>query len=343
MNSLLMVTGARTQGLILTCVLMAAGLHAVNADTLIRVDDFGDNPGEIGMYIHVPDNIPARAPLVVSLHGCRQDVATYADAGWNALADEWKFYVLYPEQSIGNNPYACWNWFAAADTQRGEGEAASIMAMIETMRERYDIDENRIFVEGLSAGAYMTAVLLAAYPDVFAGGATHAGGPAYCAVTERHFWDPFGWWYSYTGNLNAGRCMRGLNLSPEDWGERVRQHAPDGYNGPWPIISIWHGNADDRVKPGNLDELVDQWTYIHGIDRIFDDYVALGPEGRFMHSEYQDDHGIVRVETWQIDGMSHGTAIAGEPGARCGRTQDYILDAGICAPRRIGRFWGLDD
>jgi len=177
----------------------------------------------------------------------------------------------------------------------------------------------------------------------WAGGATNAGGPAYCAVTERHFWDPFGWWHSYIGNLDAGRCMRGLDLSPEDWGERVRRHAPDGYNGPWPSITIWHGNADDRVKPGNLDELVDQWTYIHGIDRIFDDYVALGPEGRFMHSEYQDAHGIVPVETWQIEGMSHGTAITGEPGERCGRTRDYILDAGICAARRIGRFWGLDD
>lgn len=314
-----------------------------SAAELQRIDDFGDNPGDIDMYIHVPDNMPANAPLVVSLHGCRQNASTYANAGWTVLADEWKFYVLYPEQSFTNNAYNCWNWFAAADNHRGEGEAASLMAMINTMRDRFDIDEQRIYIEGLSAGAYMTAVMLAAYPDVFAGGATNAGGPAFCATTEKHFWDPFGWWFLYESGNDAGQCMHGRDQSPEDWGERVEDDGLGDYDGPWPIISIWHGTDDSTVDPANLDELVDQWTWLHDIDRIHDNIETLGPDAHILHHEYQDDHGTVRVETWQVEGMTHGTSIAEEPGERCGRVDDYILDVGICAVRRIGRFWGVND
>lgn len=55
--------------------------------------------------------------------------------------------------------------------------------MIETLVINHGIDRRRIFITGLSAGGAMTSVMLATYPDIFAGGAIIAGLPYGCATT----------------------------------------------------------------------------------------------------------------------------------------------------------------
>ncbi|MDX1764821.1 MAG: PHB depolymerase family esterase [bacterium] len=309
--------------------------------TLTAIEDFGSNPGNIRMYIYVPHNIHPNAPLVISLHGCRQDAETYSHAGWMALADRWKFYLVFPEQSRKNNAYRCWNWFQAEDTRRGRGEIASIVQMIRKMKSDYAIDDQRIFVEGLSAGGWMVPVLLAAYPDIFAGGATNAGGPAFCASSERPWWDVFGWWYLYTGGLEAGMCMKGIDRSPRVWGGMVQERGYGLHRGPWPRLSIWHGSADRTVNAANQQELVDQWTRLHGIDTRPDGEDWMSLDGRVIHREHKDREGRTLVETYLVEGMGHGTPIAQEPGGACGDADNYIIDVGICGVRRIGLFWGI--
>jgi poly(3-hydroxybutyrate) depolymerase len=49
--------------------------------------------------------------------------------------------------------------------------------MVEKMASDHGVDGTRVFVTGLSAGGAMTSVMLANYPDVFAGGAIIAGLP----------------------------------------------------------------------------------------------------------------------------------------------------------------------
>jgi len=323
--------------------ILSLGLSFAQAETLTPVPGFGDNPGRIKMYKYVPEDIPANAPLVVSLHGCRQDAETYSRAGWKALAEEWKFYLIFPEQTLSNNPYRCWNWFEADNIHRGHGEIQSIIEMIDKMKTNHAIDASRIFIEGLSAGGYLTSILLATYPDVFAGGATNAGGPAFCAMTERYFWDFWGWWYSNSAIRNAEKCIRGTDKSPREWSDLVREEGYDNFNGPWPIISIWHGAADKRVAKMNQQELVDQWTDVHGIDQTADKQEPVGANGNIIHNEYHDQQGTVLVETWLIPGMSHGTPIEVDSEHSCGEEDDYILDEGICAVRKIGQFWGLDE
>lgn len=319
--------------------ILSLGLSFAHAGTLTLVKDFGNNPGVIKMYKYVPADMPANAPLVVSLHGCLQDAETYSRVGWTELADTWKFYLVFPEQNISNNLYRCWNWFAADNTRRGHGEIESIIEMIDNMQAGYSIDGNRIYIEGLSAGGWMVAELLASYPDVFAGGATNAGGPAYCAMTEKYYWDVFGWWYLYFSGLNSENCMDGIDKSPAEWGDLVRDEGYSGFSGPWPIISIWQGSADHTVNKANQQELVDQWTNVHAIDEVPDRQENTGPGGSVIHTEYQNNAGTVLVETWLVPGMEHGTAIDPEHG--CGEESEYIVDAGICAVRRIGLFWGL--
>lgn len=323
-------------------LLCSLALPSIHAAGLTPVENFGANPAGIKMYKYVPAQMTAPAPLVVSLHGCKQDAETYANAGWIQLADQWKFYLVFPEQNVLNNGYSCWNWFQADNIQRGHGEIASIMAMIEKMQADHAIDERRIYVEGLSAGGYMAAALLASYPDVFAGGATNAGGSAFCAMTEHYYWDYFGWWYLYASGIYSKNCMDGRDKSPAAWGDLVRDEGYRGFSGHWPKISIWHGSADDTVYMINQQELVDQWTHVHGIDQVPDQEENLGPNANIIHTEYQNTEGKVLVETWLIPGMAHGTPIAVDAEHSCGVAGNYILDAGICAVRRIGHFWGLD-
>ena len=120
---------------------------------LTLVAPTGPNPGDLRMLAYTPPGLPPRAPLVVVLHGCTQNAAAYDHgAGWTTLADRHGFALLFPEQQRGNNPNLCFNWFNPEDVTRGQGEAASIRAMIDQVVHAHALDAQRVYVTGLSAG-----------------------------------------------------------------------------------------------------------------------------------------------------------------------------------------------
>lgn len=306
----------------LLCVLLVVATP-LSAQT--EVTGFGTNPGNLRMFKYIPAGLPADAPLVVAMHGCSQNASSYdAETGWQMLADRWHFALLLPQQPSANNSATCFNWFLTGDTTRGQGEALSIKQMIDRMLADHASAPSRVYVTGLSAGGAMTAVMLAAYPEVFAGGAVVAGLPYRCATSQS----------------NASACMNpGTDLTPAQWGDKVR--AASSWSGPWPRVSIWHGDADFVVRPLNLTELMQQWTDVNGVDQTADvsDTVA-----GYAHKVYSDTSGQPRVETYTIAGMGHGTPV--DPGSgetQCGTAGAYILDVNICSSYYIGRFWGLDD
>ena len=158
-------------GAALLCALMS---HA----QISPVSNFGSDPGNLNMYTYIPSGMPANAPVVMVMHGCTQTASSYAnETDWNRLADQYKFYVVYPEQNTSNNFSRCFSWFENGDSERGRGEAASLKSMVDYMKANYSVDDNRVYVTGFSAGGAMTTVMLAAYPDVFSSGAVMAGLP----------------------------------------------------------------------------------------------------------------------------------------------------------------------
>jgi poly(hydroxyalkanoate) depolymerase family esterase len=284
----------------------------------LEVTNFGSNPGALRMYATLPSR-PAAAPgLVVALHGCTQTATEYKKAGWDTFAERFGFYVLYPEVTSGAK---CFGWFETVNTRRGSGQAASIAQAVEWMRARYGLDASRIFVTGLSAGGGMTASLLASYPDVFSAGATMAGLPAQCA--------------SSIGGSSS--CQQGLDKTPQQWGDLVRAAAPSGTSR-WPRVAIWNGDADYTVNVKNLNELMEQWTQVNGLDTSVD---ATSTVGRATRREYRNAAGRTLVETWTVSSMGHGTAVA--PAAGCGNTGAFVLDVGLCSTEWSVRFFGLDD
>ena len=53
---------------------------------LVRVREFGENPGALKMFSYVPANLPRKPALVVVLHGCGQTADGYdVGTGWSTL------------------------------------------------------------------------------------------------------------------------------------------------------------------------------------------------------------------------------------------------------------------
>ncbi len=315
MKKVLLVVATLVAGLL-------AGATPASAASIVEVTGFGSNPGALKMFRYVPDGLPAGRPVVVALHGCTQNAAGYGTgSGWTQLADRFGFSVVLPEQQSGNNFNKCFNWFEAGDIARGQGEAESIAQMVRRQLADTGADPARVDVTGLSAGGAMTAVMLAAYPDMFAGGAVVAGIAYKCA----------------TSMPDAFTCMNpGRNLTPAQLGDAVR--GASGHAGPWPTVSIWQGDADFTVRPSNMTELVEQWTDVHGIPAT---PTSTDTVAGYPHAMYASG-GRTLVETYTITGMGHGQPLdPGTADGQCGQAGAYLLDVNICAAWHLAGAWGL--
>lgn len=290
---------------------------------LDEVYDFGANPGHLRMFSYVPARLAAAPALVVVLHGCSQNAAGYNHgAGWSTLAQRYGFALLFPEQQRANNPNGCFNWFQPGDTRRGEGEAASIRQMVETMVVTRGIDRRRIFITGLSAGAAMTSTMLACYPEVFAAGAIIAGVP-------------------YGAADNVQQAFESMFQSPArpgpEWGDLVRRAA--SHDGPWPRVSVWHGNADTTVVPSNAREIIKQWTNVHRLPVLPSEQSMVDGYPRAV---WRDGAGVEVIESYSITHMAHGTPLStGDADDECGAAGPFLLEAGISSSYHIAKFFGL--
>ena len=288
----------------------------------VEIADFGANPGNLRMLVHAPEPLAPRPGLVVVLHGCTQTAQAYDHgSGWSTLADAHGFALLYPEQKSANNANTCFSWFDPAHIARDKGEAGSIRNMIERMAVDLNIDRDRIFVTGLSAGGAMANVMLATYPEVFAAGAVIAGLP-------------------YGGARNVHEAFRsmfsGASRGAHEWGELVRDASP--HRGPWPKLSVWHGEADSTVVPSNAQEIVKQWTDVHALP-----VHAASQETHGGHHlrQWRDGMGELRIEEHLIAGMNHGAPLTSAKGEGVGVAGPFMLDVGISSTLEIARFFGL--
>jgi poly(hydroxyalkanoate) depolymerase family esterase len=321
LSRVLAVTGAA--GLLAGLLVVAQAGSAFATGSFAQVTNFGSNPGKLQMYSYVPSGLPANAPLVLALHGCAQNAADYHNnSGWSKYADMWNFAVVYPQADSTVNPNQCFDWWTPSDDSRGNGQAASIYQMVQYAESTYGVDPHRIYITGLSAGGGMAADLLAAYPDVFAGGSIDSGLPAQCATSQ----------------TQAYSCMSSnQNLTPAQWGDLVR-NSHSGYTGPWPKVAIWQGTSDTTVYPVNATELREQWTNVWGIGQTASGTQTL--PGGTTETDYNSGASPV-VSTFSVSGMTHGLAV--QPGAnanQCGGTGAYYLNY-ICSSYYTALFWGI--
>jgi poly(hydroxyalkanoate) depolymerase family esterase len=300
---------------------------ASSADaTLTPVSNFGSNPGALNMFKYVPANLPAGRPLVVVLHGCTQTAAAMENAGWNKLADQYQFAVLYPEQTSANNPVTCFNWAGeygdVANLTRGQGENQSIIEMIDTMHTTHGTDNAKVYVMGFSAGAAFVPVLLATWPERFAAASIMEGIPFKCATSVN----------------GAYSCQSpGVNKAANEWGDLVR--GAYTFAGSRPRVQIWHGTGDTTVVPANATELKEQWTNVFGTDMTADETEMIGSAA--TRTAFKMGSTVV-VESYLVNGMSHAVAVGAEGATACPSTAASYFEAkGVCSTLRAAKFFGL--
>jgi poly(hydroxyalkanoate) depolymerase family esterase len=292
---------------------------------LVEINEFGSNPGALRMFSFVPEHLSPAPALVVVLHGCGQTAVGYdLGAGWSVLAERYGFALLMPEQQASNNANTCFNWFNPEDISRDAGEALSIRQMIARMVGDHKIDSRRIYVTGLSAGGAMTTVMLATYPEMFAGGAVIAGLPFGIAS-------------------NVREALSGMMQSPSrpanELGDLVRNAST--HKGPWPKLSVWHGSADRTVNPANADEIVKQWLDLHALPH---EPMSSGEIDGHPRDVWWNADGETVVESYTITDMPHGTPLgingSDEP---YGTEGAFLIEAGISSSYHIANFFGLTE
>jgi poly(hydroxyalkanoate) depolymerase family esterase len=233
--------------------------------------------------------VPARAgrgarPLVVMLHGCKQNADDFA-AGtrMNELAEEMGFVVVYPEQAAVANLSRCWNWFKSTNQERDLGEPSIIAGITQEVIARYNVDPRRVYIAGLSAGGAMAAIMGHAYPDLYAAIGIHSGLP-YAAARDLP---------------SALAAMRGLSATLDP-----RYHASAFQTVP---TIVFHGDLDTTVHSRNGERVIAQASPTDPIAPGFTQTVEKGEQSgrRYTRTAQADASGKIALEHWLVHGAGH--------------------------------------
>lgn len=233
------------------------------------------------LYVPRAHDGTRRLPLVVMLHGCQQDPDDFArGTRMNEMAEEQGFLVAYPAQSRKANGSNCWRWFEPQQQGREGAEPSIIAGMVRQVMASHAVDERRVYVAGLSAGAAMALILADTYPDLFAAVGTHSGLPRGAA-------------HDVTSAFAAMR--EGAARATPAAGRAL------------PTI-VFHGEADATVAPANAEVIVQQ-----AVARLADERVSLTREQvhavangrRCTCVRHRDGDGTAWVEHWSVQGAGH--------------------------------------
>ena len=134
------------------------------------------NAGRGDIPVHIPAGYdPANpAPLVILLHGYGGNgtsMAGYLDMA--GLAEEYGFLYLSPHGTTEDNPNsdddrrfwnatdACCNFYGSA-----VDDSSYLLNLISETKAQYSVDDERVFLVGLSNGGFMSHRMACDYPDV---------------------------------------------------------------------------------------------------------------------------------------------------------------------------------
>jgi len=255
---------------------------------------------EYRLYLPSGSSPSDSLPLIVMLHGCKQDPVGFAEGTrMNALADDGRCAVLYPAQSARSNPLRCWNWFEP-DSLAGRGEAALIARLIAQITRRRPIDPRRVYVVGMSADGAMACVLAVCHSRLIAACAIHSGVP-------------------YGAARSAAQALAAMRsgtppASPQQDRQPAREAGESNLMVPTLVI---HGDRDATVNPINADQIIELLAMraesIHptaGVVRDGERRVESG--GRIYRQQDYLQGGRMVLRKVMVEGLGHAWS-GGDP------------------------------
>lgn len=250
---------------------------------------------KLDYYIYEPASTPERPstkdmPLVVMLHGCTQNTNAFAQGTqMNRLAQQEGFVVLYPQQSISYNIGKCWRWYDL-DESKGLAEAHTIMKIIQSTISMHDLDPDKVFIAGMSAGAGMASIIAATYPKEIKAIGLHSA-PA-LAIAQ---------------GMKSGVSLlkNGFDDSDQKSISNLESFAQKkSHETPALII---HGSEDDVVHASNLDALTKQFLYLNNLELSTKGSVTqhlAGTDTEYSQTEYKDEEKTI-VEILKVKHLGH--------------------------------------
>ena len=250
---------------------------------------------KLDYYIYETASTPKRPstkdmPLVVMLHGCTQNANAFAEGTqMNRLAQQEGFVVLYPQQRISYNIGKCWRWYNLDESQ-GLAEAHTIMKLIQSTISMYELDPNKVFIAGMSAGAGMASLIAATYPNEIQAIGLHSG-PALAIAKD----------------MKSGVSLLKNGFDDSDQKsianlEKFTQQKP--HKTPTIIIQ---GVEDDVVHISNLEALTKQFLYLNSLEISAKGSVAqhlVGTDKEYSQTEYKHEQKTI-VEVLKVKHLGH--------------------------------------
>jgi poly(hydroxyalkanoate) depolymerase family esterase len=248
---------------------------------------YTNSAGSRAYKLYIPSGYQGQAvPLIVMLHGGTQTPDDFA-AGtrMNVIAEQETCLVAYPAQPSRANPAKCWNWFRPDDQRRDCGEPSLIAGITRQVMHDYSVDQRRVYVGGLSAGAAAAAVMGATYPDLYAAIAVHSGLA----------------WGAADDLISAFAAMRHGGSSNPSTSDDIS--AVPREQTTLPTI-VFHGDRDTIVHPRNADHVINHSTRTGN----WQTKVRRGqvPGGHaYTCTIHTDANGEAVLEQWCIHGAGH--------------------------------------
>jgi poly(hydroxyalkanoate) depolymerase family esterase len=262
---------------------------------------YGAGDATYPYIVYVPTTYERKdpAPLVVMTHGCQTTAEEQMRATlYNQVAEREGFVVMYPDTTAAHAEQPgplrnCWHFYEPESWHRDTGDAGAIAGMTRAVMERWEIDAQRVYMVGISAGGFMTSIMSAAYPDLFAATAVASAG-AYADPTCL-FVGP---------GIPAAESAR---QARDEMGLRARVV-------PRMVIG---GDADQGIPPACADKALEQGLRTNNLVLGGEQEapVSLAPTAAravanpggydATVSVYRDPEGCLIGERWSVHGMNH--------------------------------------
>jgi len=210
-------------------------IHSGGFVRLAYVDDIDNTPQFCRSYLPVNYDASKKWPLVIYLHGYNPDNPEIydwwdSDKRHTSVSDIHNMIYIEPH-GRGNTSYL------------GIGDR-DVMKCIEMAKEKFNVDEERIYLTGASMGGYGVWNIATRHPELFAAIAPVYGGGDYHVFTSKENIDKMTEWEKYLNDKSSeSALMESLINMP---------------------ILVSHGDQDQNVNVNNsryLVRMLQRWNY----------------------------------------------------------------------------------
>ena len=175
--------------------------------SIVSSDDGTQQPS----YVILPDNFDPAAtavPLLVSLHSWSGDLEQRNEP-LEKLAEQRGWIYLFPNfRGRNDNPAACGSELAQQD----------VLDAVQWAKNRYPVDESRIYLTGSSGGGHMTMLMVGRHPGLWAAASAWVGISDLADWHKKHAGSRY-------GDMMEAACG-GVPGSSDEVDRQYRQRSP---------------------------------------------------------------------------------------------------------------------